>query len=104
MKTPTPKAPRSRGIEGVQKPGKGAQKSSGIGDLRNPRVAGQAPQKAIAPAEEQVIKGMETKGEDGTTAGADGLAQNPNTAPGSQGNIPAEYRGAIVPPSGWHVP
>jgi hypothetical protein len=80
-------------------------RSSGVGDLKNPRVAGTAPTKAIPAADEAVIKGMETAAEDGTTAGADNLPQNPKTAPGSQpGNIPAEYRDAIVAPPGYNVP
>ena len=79
-------------------------KSSGVGNLKNPRVAGQGARKAIPPADEGTIRGMMSEAVDGTTAGADGLAQNPATAPGShRGNIPMGV-GDLMSPPGWNVP
>jgi hypothetical protein len=46
----------------------------------------------------------EQAAQDGTTAGADGMPPNPNTAPGSNKSIPAPFRDAIVTPAGFHVP
>jgi hypothetical protein len=99
MKAPTPPKPRSRGIGGVQKPAAGNLKGSGIGDLKSPRVAGQAPQKGVPAADEPTIKAMQSAAQNGEDAGAAGGTA---TRPPQRKNIPG--RDAIVPPAGFHVP
>jgi hypothetical protein len=103
MKTPTPTTPRSRGIDGVQKPGQGKQKSSGIGDLQSPRIDGGGPtRRAVPSADEPIIKGMEEAAQDARTAGAQG--EQPRHGEGSQrGNIPGGV-GDLIAPDGFRVP
>jgi hypothetical protein len=101
MKTPTPKAPRSRGIEGVTKPGNG-QKSGGIGDLQSPRIDGGGPVKGIPRADAGVIQGMENAAQDGRTAGAQG-EEGRHPAGSQRKNIPGGVGDLIAGP-GVHVP
>lgn len=104
MKAPVPPTPRKRGIGGVKKPAGGNLKSSGIGDLKSPRVAGQAPQKGAVPsADEPMIAAMQKAAREGVQSGATGDERDPATQPGSQpGNIPR--RDSIVAPAGFQVP
>jgi hypothetical protein len=93
---------KSRGIAPKPAPPSGLR-TSGIGDLKSPRVDGShVPSKAIPANAEGVIVGMEQAAQDGTTAGAQG--EGVRHPPGSQRrNLPTAVQGLIAP-SNYKVP
>jgi hypothetical protein len=93
---------KNRGIAPKPAPRTGLR-TSGIGDLKSPRVDGaHVPSKAIPANAENVIVGMQQAAVNGEDAGAQsGTTPHP---PGSQRrNLPAVVQG-LIPPSGYKVP
>jgi hypothetical protein len=80
-------------------------RDSGTGDLREPRTdhtpaINKARSNAIPASAEPTIKGMESAGQDGTTAGS----ENQDTGGVPSNGALGKYREALVTPPGVNVP